>query len=81
MKTNLLSLKALGCFTVMGMSTATGEPVLCICILAAKNLSVTDVKGFDYRTSIPYESSKTTKENMVEGKVLNGLPVWKFRGK
>ena len=47
MRTNLLSSKASVCFTLMGVTAATSEPVLCICILAAKSLSVTDVKGFD----------------------------------
>ena len=64
MKTTLLSSKALGCFTLMGITDATGEPVLCICILAAQSLSVTDVKWFDYSASIPYGSSNTMKENM-----------------
>ena len=67
-RTNLLSSKASGCFTFMGMTTATGNPLLCIFILAAKSLSVTDVKGFDYRAYIPYDSSKTMEENMGEGK-------------
>ena len=80
-RTNLLLSKASGRFTLMGLTAATGEPVLCICILAAKSLSVTDVKGFDYRASIPYDSSKTMEEKMGEGKVLPGLPVCKFRGK
>ena len=74
-RTNVVSYKASGCFTSMGMTAATGDPVLFIFILAAKSLSVTDVKGFDYRASIPYESSKTTEENMGEGKALPGLPV------
>ena len=30
----------------MGMIAEIGEPVLCICILDTKSLSVTDVKGF-----------------------------------
>ena len=59
----------------MGMTSATGEPVLCICILATKILSVTDAKVFDYRAKIPYDSSKTMKENMVEGKALLRLLV------
>ena len=71
----LLSSKASGFFTLMGMNTATGDPVLCICILAAKTLSVTDVKGFDYRAKIPHDSSKTMEENLGEGKALPGLPV------
>ena len=65
----------------MGLTSATGEPVLCICILAAKSLSVTDVKGFYYRAKFPYDSSKTMEENMGEGKTLPGLPVCKLRGK
>ena len=43
MLTNLLSSKASGRFTLMGITAATGEPLLCICILAAKSLSVTDI--------------------------------------
>ena len=78
---NLLLSKASGNFTLMGMSAETGKPVLCICILDAKSLSVTDVKGFDYRAYIPYESSKTMEENMGEGKELPDLTVYKFRVK
>ena len=53
--TNLLSSKASGRFTLIGMTTATGEPVLCIHTLAAKSLSVTYVKVFDYSAPIPYD--------------------------
>ena len=81
MRTNSLSSKAYGRFKLMGMTSATGEPVLCICILATKILSVTDAKVFDYRESIPYASSNTMEENIREGKALPGLPVCKFRGK
>ena len=80
-KTNLLSSKASGCFTLMGMNSATGEPVLCKCILATKSLIVTDFKGFYYCMSIPYDSSKTMEENMGEGKALPGLTVFRFRRK
>ena len=79
-RTNLLSSKASGSSTLMGMTDAAGETLLCICILAAKSLSVTDVKGFYYRAKIPYDSSKTMEENMREGKALPRLPVWKLRG-
>ena len=81
MITNLLPSKAYGCFTLMGMTDATSDPVLCICILADKSLNVTDVKVFYYRAYIPYDSSKTTEENMGKGKSLPGFPVCKFRGK
>ena len=64
MRTNLMSSKASDCFTLMGIAVATSAPVLCICILAAKSLSVTYVKEFDYCASIPYDSSKTMEENM-----------------
>ena len=81
MNTNLLLSKFSGHLTLMGMTDASGEPVICICILAAPNLSITDVKGFDYYTSIPYYSSNTMKEKMGEGKALPGFPVFNFRGK
>ena len=74
-KTNLLSSKALGCFTFMGMTDATGKPVLCIFILVAQSLSFTHVKGFYYRLSIPYDSSNITEEKMGDGKALPYLPV------
>ena len=64
MDKNLLSSKDSGRLKLMGLTDATGEPVLCICILADQNLSVTDVKGFDYIMSIPYELSKTMEEDM-----------------
>ena len=79
-KSNLLSSKASGHFTFMGLTDATGDPLLCICILASQSLIVTYVKVFGYCASIPYNSSKTTEENMGEGNALPGLPVWKFRG-
>ena len=41
--------------------------------IGRQSVSVTDVKGFDYRASIPYESSNTMEENMGEGKALPGL--------
>ena len=80
-RTNLLSSKASGSFTLMGVTAATSEPVLFICILAAKSLNFTDAKVFDYREYIPYASSNTMEENIREGKALPGLPVCKFRGK
>ena len=63
----------------MGMTDATGDPLLCICILAAKILSVTDVKVFNYCEYTPYDSSDAMEENMGEGKELPGLPVCNFR--
>ena len=72
MKTNLISSKALVSFTLTGMTDATGETVLFICILSAKSLS--------YCAYIPYGSSKTMEENMGEVKSLPGLLVFKFRG-
>ena len=64
----------------MGLTDATGEPELCICIFAAQILSVTDVKGLYYRASIPYDSGNTMEENIGKGKSIPGLPVCKFRG-
>ena len=41
-RTKLLPSKSSGSFILMGLTAETGEPVLCICILAAKSLSVTE---------------------------------------
>ena len=65
MKKYLLSSKSSGRFTLMGLTAATGEPVLCIYILDAQILSIADVKWFDYSSSTPYDSSKIADENMV----------------
>ena len=65
----------------MGLNDEIGEPVLCICILVAKSLNVTDIKRFYYPTSIPYYYSNTMEENMGEGKAIPGFLVCKFRGK
>ena len=75
MKTNLIFSKASGSFTLMGLTAATGDPVLCIFIFVAQSLSVSDVKIFNYRASIPYDSSKTMEEKMGEGDALPGFPV------
>ena len=45
-RTKLMPSKSSGSYTLMGLTTATGQPVLCIYIMAIKSLSVTDVKGF-----------------------------------
>ena len=63
----------------MGLTAKTGKTVLYIWILAAKILSVIDVKGSDYRAFIPYDSSVTMEENMGEVKSLPGFSVCKFR--
>ena len=81
MKTNLLSSNTSGCFTLMWVTAATGETLLCICILDAQSLSVTYVNIFYYHVSITYDSSKAMEENMVEGRALPGFPVCKFRVK
>ena len=81
MKTNVRSSKASGRFTLMVITDIIGEPVLCIFILAAKNLSFTDVKGFYYRASIPYESIITMEGKNGGVKALPGLPVCKFSRK
>ena len=80
MKTNLISSKSSGCFTFMGITTVNSDPLLCICIFSTQSLSVTDVKVFNYRSSIPYDSSNTMEKNMGDVKSLHGLPVCKFRG-
>ena len=67
-KINLLSSKAFDSFTLIGLTAATGDPVLCKFILAGKRLNVTDVKGLYSCGSISYILNKTVEKNMGEVK-------------
>ncbi|CAJ1967698.1 unnamed protein product [Cylindrotheca closterium] len=80
-KVELLSTKATGRFTVMGLTAASGDPVMCIVIIAGKELACEDYIGFDHQSDVMYDGTKTLEENYGPGKVLPGLPVCVFRGK
>ncbi|CAJ1966096.1 unnamed protein product [Cylindrotheca closterium] len=80
-KVELLSTKATGRFTVMGLTAASGDPVMCIVIIAGKELGVQDYMGFDHQAESPYDGSKTLEENAGPGMALPEAPECVFRGK
>ena len=71
----LTSSKASGRFTLMGLTAASGDPVMCIVIMAGKEIGVAEALGFDHQAEIPYDTTKTLEENCGEGKALPGLPT------
>ncbi|CAJ1938512.1 unnamed protein product [Cylindrotheca closterium] len=73
--------KAAGRFTVMGLTAASGDSVMCIVIITGKELACEDYIGFDHQSDVMYDGTKTLQENYGPGKVLPGLPVCVFRGK
>ena len=77
----LTSSKASGYFTAIGLTAAPGEPVMCVVVIAAKELGVADAQGFDYLTQVPYDTTKSLEENSGSGKALPGLPTCTFRCK
>ena len=77
----LTSSKASGRFTVIGLTAATGEPVMCVVIMAAQELGIADAMGFDYLADSQYDTQKTLEENSGPGKALPGLPTCTFHGK
>ena len=78
---NLTSSKVGGRTTVIGLTAATGEAVYAVIIFAASELGVLDRLGFDHRSRIPYDKTKSLTENSGEGKALPGAPKCYFRGK
>ena len=77
----LESSKSSGRFTVIGLTAATGDPVMCIVIMAGNEVGVAEALGFDHRANTKYDSSKTLEENRGPGKALPGLPTCRFCGK
>lgn len=80
-RASLPSSKASSRFTVLGVTAATGEPLMCIVIMAAKEVVPREAMGFDHLAENPYDPDKPLKENEGPGKALPGLPTCEFRGK
>jgi hypothetical protein len=68
-----------GRFTVIGLTAGTGEPVMCIVIFAAEELTYDQRMGHDIRTV--YNEEGSTRDNTGPGKSFPGGPVCHFRGK
>ena len=75
-KISLTSSKASGRFTVIGLTAATGEPVMCVVVMASRELGIAEALGFDHMAETPY--NKSLEENSGPGKVLPGLPTCYF---
>ena len=80
-KIELTSSKASGRFTLMGLTAASGDPVMCIVIMAGKEVGIAEVLGYDHQAETPYDTTKELDENCGPGKALPGLPTCTFRGK
>jgi len=65
----------------MGLTAATGDPVMCIVIMAGNEVGVGEALGFDHQAVIPYDKNKSLEENSGPDKALPGLPTCVFRGK
>jgi len=67
-----------GPFTLIGLTAATGDPVMCIVIFAAEELTFEQRMGRDIH--VPYNESKTVSQNSGAGKTFPGGPSCMFRG-
>ena len=66
-------------WTTLGFTAATGEPVICVIIIKAKELNATDTLGIDIFQT--YDENKSIAENTGMGKKFPGGPICHFRGK
>ena len=66
-------------FTLIELTTATGDPVMCIIIFSAEELTFEQRTDSDIR--VPFDDAKTIKENSGGiGKRFPGGPSCMFRG-
>ena len=78
-RANIKSSHKNGRFTVIGLTAASGDAVMCIVIFAAEELTFAQRMGYDIRA--PYDDSKSITENSGRGKAFPGAPTCLFRGK
>ena len=65
--------------TVIGLTAATGDPVMCVIIFAAEELSYEQRFGHDLRA--PFNDKGSLRDNTGPGKTYPGPPRCVFRGK
>ena len=68
-----------GRLTVIGLTAASGDAIMCIIIFATEELTFTQGMGYDIRA--PYNDSKSITENSGSGKAFSGAPTCFFLGK
>ena len=81
-KKNLCKLKKQsqnGRFTVIGLTAASEDAVICIIFFTAEELTFAQQMGYDIYD--PYDGTKTIKENSGKGKAFPGTPTCFFCGK
>ena len=78
---NLESSKATNRFTVIGLTAATGDPVMCIVIIAGKELTLHDALGYDHQAESAFDPNIPFEDNIGPGKAFPNLPSCEFRGK
>ena len=78
-RANIKSSHATGRFTAIGLTAASGDPVMAIVIFAAKELSFIQRMGHDIM--IDFDKTSTITEISGVGKAFPGGPTCIFRGK
>jgi len=68
-------------WTLIGLTAATGDPVMCIIIFTGKEIDINTRLGFDHRADVPFDKTKTHREQKGPGKAFPGAPTCTFRGK
>ena len=68
-----------GCFTLIGLTSASGEPVMAIIIMLAEELTFEQRMGSDIRA--PFDDTLSINDNCGPGKRFPGGPSCTFCGK
>ena len=67
-----------GRFTLIGLTTTSGSPVMCICIFSAEELSFEQRMGHDI--TVPFDETKNVRDNSGPGKRFPVGRPFMFRG-
>ena len=68
-----------GRFTLIGLTAASGDPVMCVIIFAADELTFEQRMGFD--VTVGYDDHKTIEDNVGPNKTFPGAPTCYFKGR
>ena len=68
-------------WTTIGLTAATGEPVMCIIIFSGKEYDVLTRLGYDVRAKEPFDPKKPFSEQVGPGKAFSKPPTCLFQGK
>lgn len=68
-------------WTSIGLTAATGEPVMSVIIFAAEKIDARIKLGFDLRAENPYDENLDWEHQKGPGKAFPGAPTCTFRGK